>query len=363
MRAVAWNVAGPALPIAMQYVRYRINLEVEMNDGSESGLNLPPILPDASLGSLDTPFTTTEVRALSAIANLAARLEILLSRLCKDKRSKNSRLSPSESWRLRRALYRIMIYCAVFGLDRPPMDAGFDQIPQSVRTEQKDFFADMDTTELAELQVVVTFLKDLGKCACLGDDLDNDLLILVAFLFLYGPHAILHCYEQGTLGDIYEAQYNDFAFNDLPADPILAFIDGPLTAAFSEHELSMDTVVQSSPWRPLLDEIAGEDDKYWDLLKGRISISELLSLTKGNLRYNASDRVNMRVALLECPSAQLFDEIFDLKTADFSDWSKDDWFCLGCLKTLFAANSAQWFLEYKRKMHVGFPIPSKNCPV
>lgn len=93
----------------------------------------------------------------------------------------------------------------------------------------------------------------------------------------------------------------------------------------------------------------------WDLLKGRISPAELFNLIKGNLMHNAYERLRIRDALLKTSCGQLFDEMFDLQTAGSSEWSKDGWYCICCIKEFFAANFHLWLLEFKRQSQ--FPPP------
>lgn len=66
-----------------------------------------------------------------------------------------------------------MIYCTVFGQDKPDIrwDATVDQNSPTICTKQNKFLAAMDTNELLELKATITFLRDIAKCACVTEDM------------------------------------------------------------------------------------------------------------------------------------------------------------------------------------------------
>ncbi|KAJ7135216.1 hypothetical protein C8R43DRAFT_621821 [Mycena crocata] len=138
-RAVAYNIVGPALPQALRVIRYpylkhglRSNI---VNDLSESSDDEYTSLDDEGIVSevldqLDpvvmatacpedhrpTLLTTPEKKDLTSLAKLVASLEDVYSLTTKNRTSKTSVLTSDESFRFRRAMYRIMLYTRLFPL-------------------------------------------------------------------------------------------------------------------------------------------------------------------------------------------------------------------------------------------------------
>lgn len=76
-----------------------------------------------------------------------------------------------ESWRFRRALYRLMLFSRVF----PAGDVEFDEdsTPDETleaRRERKKFLGVFSTSELREIHSVALFLKEVAEWAAVAGD-------------------------------------------------------------------------------------------------------------------------------------------------------------------------------------------------
>lgn len=201
IRNVAYNVAGPAAPQAVRVVRYEMAHPYNPDDWE------PDSDPDSSGAGEETteisPLTTDEIYSLKQVASVAKRLEDIFSfrytilnftnstpsngtQLLrhKDRNSTHSVLSSSESWRFRRAIYRIMLYSRLFPgheiLD-PELwsdhdDDGDDDEADNYasralkeRTSRKEFLEGFVTQELYEINSVVRFLEEIADWIQ-GDD-------------------------------------------------------------------------------------------------------------------------------------------------------------------------------------------------
>ncbi|KAJ6465533.1 hypothetical protein C8R47DRAFT_991485 [Mycena vitilis] len=97
VRSVATNVLGPVAE-AIRALRYPRD-----DAGTEDHLDIDALSQE-------------EYSCLQQNAAVVRKLEEAFSLRYKDSLSRTSQLTPTESWRFARAMYRIMLYCAVFSM-------------------------------------------------------------------------------------------------------------------------------------------------------------------------------------------------------------------------------------------------------
>ncbi|KAL0960749.1 hypothetical protein HGRIS_005772 [Hohenbuehelia grisea] len=376
VRAVAYNVAGPALPQALRLVRYKLkhapDAEAPLDEESDSDD------PPGESGQKD-PLTKEETKALLRVARTAGRLEHIFSWMEKDKTRKHA-LSPEESWRFRRAIYRVMLYCEIFGPERAyehPDESPFfaqedDEVDiddiRALRRKRKVFLDAFNALELLELHSVLIFLESLLErihALYHGPSYTgNEHKEIVSM----GPDVVLECYDAFSLMPTYTKPWN---LDNLHPEAIADFFSGPLELIFDDRKVKQP----ERQYQPILDEVFGEDDQCqhckqlggmslwgssnWERLNISIRRQGLLELVKGRLIYNQAHMMQIR-DFLTCPDyPKLFNELFDLKLPEYADWDKDDWLCMACLKKFFGDHFHIWFKELKRLE--GNPEPSEDC--
>lgn len=55
--------------------------------------------------------------------------------------------------------------------------------------------------------------------------------------------------------------------------------------------------------------------------------------------------VSFAEAVESIPYPQFIEEIFDIRSERYKDWSKDDWLCTQCMTKLLSDNIQAWFDE------------------
>lgn len=124
--------------------------------------------------------TTEEARKLSKNAVVVNTLQDLFSFRCvylslewnlpitssvrhKDQTSESSKLSPEESLRFKRAMYRLMLYTLVFpGRNTQYFDDPEDEGAEQIQLARKNFFTRFPTEELREIHTAGNFMTNLG---------------------------------------------------------------------------------------------------------------------------------------------------------------------------------------------------------
>ncbi|KAJ7034269.1 hypothetical protein C8F04DRAFT_903450, partial [Mycena alexandri] len=161
MRAVAYNIVGPALPQALRVVRYEYH-----NDDSDirQAKDLTPNELAEKCPEDHTPsvITAQEKRMLLENSEIVDELEDVYSFTQKDRTSRTSVLTPDESHRFRRAMYRIMLYTGIFRGDRYSIEE-LDELSaedvQRIQAQRTAVLSEFPTDELREIWAVVRFLR------------------------------------------------------------------------------------------------------------------------------------------------------------------------------------------------------------
>ncbi|KAH7910115.1 hypothetical protein BJ138DRAFT_1009494 [Hygrophoropsis aurantiaca] len=346
IRAVAFNQIGPALPQALRLVRCeRANLWLRPVDellGEDELLKHPVI-------------TSEEVRMLVEKVKVADALEDLFSCRYKDKRFPNSQLTAVESARFHSAMYRLWLFTSIYGCQGRDDDDEIDV--EAMRLIETKYFASLTTTQLREVERVVTFLIRLSNSSEhtyeSHYDIDN---FSPQFSLFNGPHAVLKAH----LGDTSWVNSDDIENFDSMGIP-----DDWLTAVISAVLLDRNQREQAE--KILLDEVIGEDDrcisvgpeKYADctsyFVRDLINLLDwyftseifeplgMIPRLKSRLQLNVFENGEFRTACKSMTYPALLDEVFEYKTDSYSQWDKNDWLCKSCLEKFVTDHLHLWY--------------------
>ncbi|KAF9029902.1 hypothetical protein BDZ89DRAFT_1064999 [Hymenopellis radicata] len=390
-RRVAWNVAGPALPQAIRLVRHPVvaDDDDDSDDDDDEERSVPfDFHVDASVETTDgPPLTVQEQEQLSVFAECASKLEDIFSFRYKDRSSKQSKLNSLESWRFRRAVFRLNLYSRIFNLSMyRPANLEFDDDEQVEAKHQKDlsakkaFLVDFLTEELVELYAVSHFLLDLADWASYcGTGYVDSLMQCRDMTLAVGPHRILEAYETGSFTPILDQADEDMD-GDLISDAEERFLEGylsvPLTSIWERRKVTppkLPTELDSTIWYSILENVQEHDtctlcnhakginiwnESNWDYLQGlpAFNIVNLHRLLMGRLRdtYHITNRLHTECSKLAVPStsrflSRLIGQMFSLKTPEYDAWQNIfDLICTECLQQFMASHLHLWLLATMR---------------
>ncbi|KAJ7158967.1 hypothetical protein C8R43DRAFT_357122 [Mycena crocata] len=251
VREVVCNIVGPALPQALRVIRYRYpttSIPTEQLD--------PIVIATACPEDQSARVNAGEEQALQAIAKIVNTLEDIYSLTCKDRTSTTSVLTSDESWRFRRAAYRIMLYCSLFPGNRYSIRDVLllgNTVRESIYAQRCAVLNRYSTTELQELFTVVKFMLGIFEY------IDDDRLTVSELLLSTGPSGAVRVWESR----VYDTLEDELGWG-------LADFEGdiPLFAGYFERAFNTiwaDRNVQPpdddqpiSKW--ILDSVNGESD-------------------------------------------------------------------------------------------------------
>ncbi|KAJ7792974.1 hypothetical protein B0H14DRAFT_2469633, partial [Mycena olivaceomarginata] len=198
-KAVAYNIVGPALPQALRVLRY----QYDMPDGTARDKEDPDTLakecPEEHSPSV---ITADEKKKLQEDSEVVEALEKIYSLTQKDRTSKRSFLTPEESWRFRRAMYRIMFYTKLFPCDRYSfkdfVDLGDDAI-KLIQRQRTAVLKEYPTDELRQMYAVIQFLRGILEEVA---EAENDIAIessMVDILLSRGPESVWCTWHERSL--------------------------------------------------------------------------------------------------------------------------------------------------------------------
>ena len=194
IRAISYNLVGPALPQAIRYMRYKAkkpdsdddsdgsateDSDEEEGEKAESKKQTTPPAPEPE-STLIAPIKHTEIESLINNHTVVKKLEDLFSRKCvsiilfhghqstkllyrhKDRSFSSSALTSMESWRFRRAMYRIMLFAELFPWSLYEEEYDEAEVDRIIIQHRK-FLEDFTTPELQELYSAALFLVELNQ--------------------------------------------------------------------------------------------------------------------------------------------------------------------------------------------------------
>ncbi|KDQ25951.1 hypothetical protein PLEOSDRAFT_1085277 [Pleurotus ostreatus PC15] len=329
VRNVAYNVAGPALPQAMQLVEYRRKLEDARNQDDETK-------------SVDLPEESTTVKHISTdaahqlarIAKAATGLEDIFSRM--------------------------FAYLEDDETDSDDSTERNEDLLQQCIT----FLDEMLDPELLEIRAVMLFFSELvsqinvvGHPAGLG-------VVSRGFALMVGPEAILESVLTRSTGPLQEAE--TYTPENVPATLHPGFLEDPLTTLLQKRRIPIPP--SNETWRALLHEIKGENDqcttvcllevfgaetfpsKFTALFsQGIMRPHEVVGLFKGRLRLAQSaidlvNRLNTNTTIDEIIS-EIFDEIKSVEDTT----ERTHWLCFSCVCEFVSGYLHYWLRETRRK--------------
>ncbi|KAF9022073.1 hypothetical protein BDZ89DRAFT_1071012 [Hymenopellis radicata] len=395
-RRVAWNVAGPALPQTMRLVRHPVTRRSPANDDEDNDNegSVPfDFNVDASVETTDgPPLTVQEQDQLTVFAECARKLEDVFSFRYKDRSSKTSKLNSMESWRLRRAVFRLNLYSRIFNISMyKTTNMEVDEDEQVESEYRKDlsakqaFLVDFFPEELVELYAVSLFLLDIADWAsyCGTGHMDSSILCRDMTLAV-GPQRILEAYETGSFTPISDQADEDLNGNvfDIEEQFLEGYLSIPLTSIWERRKVTppkLPTELDNTIWYSILGNVQEHDtctlcnhakginiwnESNWDYLQGSpaFNIVNLHRLLMGRLRdtQHITNRLHTECSKLAVPStsrflSRLIAQMFSLKTSNYDAWQNvDDLICTECLQQFITSHLHLWLLATMRS--AGDPV-------
>ncbi|KAJ7250160.1 hypothetical protein B0H12DRAFT_1120991, partial [Mycena haematopus] len=326
-----------------------------------------------------TIITAAEQVKLEENARVVGKLEDIYSLLNKDRTSQTSLLTAEESWRFRRAMYRLMLFSNIFPGNRYRTDdidelSTDDVLFQSIRQQRTAILNEYPTAELQELSSASNFLLDIF------DDVGNT-----------RNHAFLSTGPSGALRAWVARSYDgledeiDLNFVDDSDDVPLydGYLSVPLNNIWIARNLTLPKADEeeegeeepSSKW--ILDSVNGANDicsqcaapgglnLYTEANWFRfLSHGGLAGNLKPHLRFNPTlvQALNIATAQFHADPESVGPFIADLfmlyRTDKFDGWEKANSYCFYCLRKFVQEHLWRWLLEERVKN--GW-MPPENC--
>ncbi|KAJ7820059.1 hypothetical protein B0H14DRAFT_2834431 [Mycena olivaceomarginata] len=256
-RAVAYNIVGPALPQALRVIRY----QYAMPDGNARDKEDPDKLatecPEEHSPSV---ITADEKQKLQENSKVVYALEDIYSLTQKDRTSRRSVLTSEESWRFRRAVYRIMFYTRLFSGDRYDLDEiadlGEDGV-KHIRLQRMAVLKEYPTDELRQIYAVVQFMRDILAEVADGGDPQIDVLLSD------GPNGVRYAWEERSTESIEEdLGFTLYEYDDEENELYTGYFSLPLNKIWMARGVKppKDDDEKEPPTKWILDAISGGND-------------------------------------------------------------------------------------------------------
>ncbi|KAJ7841926.1 hypothetical protein B0H14DRAFT_3693301 [Mycena olivaceomarginata] len=329
-RAVAYNIFGPALPQALRVVRYPYH---DYTSPSDDPMNR---------------------KSCRRTRKLLLALEDVYSVINKDRTSMASILTSDESWRFRRAMYRIMLYCNQFP------GSGFiqydDESIEDIRKQRTAVLSEYSTNELLQLHSAVKFLRRIFFKL---SGIDS---ILIDALLSTGPSGALRGWEARTYGVLEDDIDFELFENDEENPLFVGYLSLPLENIWTACNITPPKEDEPvSKW--ILDQINGANDTcsqcshpgglnlYTEANWQRFPVF-LTNLLKGKLRRNPTIAQPFFAATSHLVNADalgpVIGDLFALTahTAPALDgWERTGSYCFACLTKFLEEHLWVWWLE------------------
>ncbi|KAF7342246.1 hypothetical protein MVEN_01812600 [Mycena venus] len=363
-RAVAGNIVGPALPQALRVIRFPYD-DYDTLDGD---LSMATACPEDDKSVI----TAEEVEKLEENCQVVAELEDIYSLMNKDRTSKTSVLTSEESWRFRRAMYRIMLYCNQFSGTRyteEEIELNDEEILDKIRKQRTAVLNEYPTDELQQLHSVVQFLRSIFISLSTTD------LDFIDSLLSTGPANALRAWQDRS----YEVIQDDVEFTMFDDEDDAPLFEGyfslPFENIWTERKVTPPKEDDpASKW--ILDQVNGANDTcsqcatpgglklYTEANWDRFPII-LANLLKKNIKRNQSITQSFFTATAHLVASDalgpfigdLFDFALKIKP-EFDGWERTDSYCLTCLTRFLEEHLWIWFREERIK---GGWTPPEDC--
>ncbi|KAJ7018682.1 hypothetical protein C8F04DRAFT_1150534 [Mycena alexandri] len=266
LRAVAYNhyynIVGPAFPQALRAARYpywnpdRTQRQHEKDDPEEMATAYAED-PGPS-GFYITAEDTEESRWLVKNAGMVQTLENAYSLTQKDHTSKTSVLSPQESFRFQRAVYRICLYTHIFSGDRYSLEEIEDMSTATINhiwRQRTAVLAQYPTEELFQIHAVIQFFRGIFEGICEFDSERN----LIDLFLSTGPGGVERAWEFRSLEAVDD--WLGFSMNEGEVTPLYeGYISRPLQVIWVQRGAPEPRSGVGAATRSILDTIVGEND-------------------------------------------------------------------------------------------------------
>ncbi|KAJ6455212.1 hypothetical protein C8R45DRAFT_1036856 [Mycena sanguinolenta] len=370
--AVAYNLVGPAFPQALRVVRYPYPVDRSARD--EQGEE--PLATACSEGDMAcaSVITLKEERQLYRNVVVVRMLEDSYSLTQKDRTSKRSVLAWDESFRFRRAVYRIMFYCKLFNGD---VDDREEDV-QLVRRQRTAVLSQYSTDELLQLYAVVQFMRGICEEVCDQNDISDG---MVDLMLSAGPQGISWVWEDQAYERLDELDY-DRLFEDEQDRLYDGYFSRALDSIWAARGVEAPKDDDDSPAsRWILDTVVGAKDTCsqcstpgglklltqanWHRIHFRPN-----RFLKGELRHNTtiSKRFQAVEYMEKHEHGPWISKIFDFastnthetKESEWAGWTSDRSYCPPCLFKFMEEYVWQWFRAQWSKD--GWVPPQEDCP-
>ncbi|KAJ7850714.1 hypothetical protein B0H13DRAFT_52615 [Mycena leptocephala] len=377
-RAVAYNMVGPALPQALRAIRYSLH-DADWgykNTNNDDPDTMATTCPEEHCATVITP---EEKQKLKENSEVVDTLEYIFSLTQKDRTSPKNTLTPEESWRFRRAVYRIWLYTSIFSGDRYSLDdineLDDDEI-DLIQRQRTAMLNEYPTDELFQLYAVVRSFRGILEDVC---DEDHNKENAIDILLSLGPGGIAGAWKEGS----YISLEDGLAFGLYETDEENPLYNGyfslPLENIWNEREVEPPEDDEPG-MRFILDTINGVNDTCskcatpggltllteanWHRL--RIWPGDLL---KGWLKNDGDLSSSLMMAVLEHKRDAVepwtlgpwITSIFDVPRAapEWDSWTAALSYCQPCLVKFLEEHVWRWFLD--KRVKDGWS-PPENCP-
>ncbi|OJA17762.1 hypothetical protein AZE42_04860 [Rhizopogon vesiculosus] len=363
VRAVAYNLVGPALPQALRFVRCQ-NAQLYSRPVDE-------LLGDDDIEN-NPAFSRRDIRSLVAVSNTVQELENLFSLRMKNRRFQTSQLSLAESTRFQKAMYRLTLFSAIYGIESPRLveddsDEGLELAVEEAQNLRKSFFSCFTTPELREIQRVDFFLRGM-LAGVTGHSPDSRTIVDWAVYSIYAaPGDVLDLYNEVTTLPM-DIEWDD----EVDQRFWVGFMGIPVASVLDDRK--EPHLLPSDHKQPIVDEVIGEHDlcsqcksdkglelwgpSNWSYFRANPIFHAIPHLLKGYLSLNNADIGHFKSIVQETPPEQLIEGLFEYKTLAYDIWSKEDWLCEQCLEKFMREHLHLWYVGQMIKQ--GLAIP-ENC--
>ncbi|KAJ7914764.1 hypothetical protein B0H13DRAFT_2659110 [Mycena leptocephala] len=373
-RAVAYNIVGPTLPQALWVIRY----PVDNPDGTlratdkEDPDTVATTCPEEHSASV---ITSEEKRRLEENSEIVDTLEDIYSLTQKDRTSRKSILTPEESGRFRRAVYRIWVYTNIFSGDRYSLDEIDDLGPDTIhfiRRQRTAVLNEYPTDELLQIYAVVRFFRGILDGLCNGDDDNQENVIDI--LLSVGPDSLARAWEYRS-DEVLDDGLGFGLYEDDGENPLYkGYFSLPLENIWTARKVKPPKDDEpATKW--ILDTIHGANDTCSKCATpGGLTLLTKANwhrvpiwpgqLLKNRLKNNTdvSTPFMMSIGQIHNQDAMgpWITSIFDVPRAapEWDAWTVDLSYCQPCLLKFLEEHVWRWFLAERVK---GGWSPPENC--
>ncbi|KAJ7738238.1 hypothetical protein DFH07DRAFT_841194 [Mycena maculata] len=363
-RAVAYNIVGPALPQALRVIQYPYPAHHAAD--TLDALRMATECPEDHAPSV---ITADEKAMLQGNSKVVAALEDIYSLTNKDRTSKTSVLTPEESWRFRRAMYRLMLYCNLFPPDRHErheIDDLEDTAIEKIFAQRTAVLNVYPTDELVQLYAVAKFMRGLLEGLSGGDPRTVDIFQSL------GPARALYGWQERHIGVLVDDISDELFDNDDDIALFSGYFATPFKNLWETRKIPpLKDEEPLSKW--ILDQVNGANDTcsqcaspgglqlFTDANWHRFPII-LPNLLKSNLKANPLVTQPFFAATRHIAGSDALGPwisgLWAFRQTEFHGWDVGDSYCSPCLLKFLEEHVWRWFLDHQ--LAAGW-TPPEDC--